>query len=82
MANMIHYKYHTCLTSRTIRDFEHTLEAQIRITVFIDYIHDNTFLDSPILTDQLTKYLIPQITVIFKTAAVPHLSQKHFPRVM
>jgi len=55
MANMTHYKYLTYLTFTAIRDFELILVHQIGITVFIDYIHDKTSSDSPVLTDQLTK---------------------------
>jgi hypothetical protein len=73
---MIHYTYRTYLTSTVIRAFELVLEPQIRITVFIDYIHDNTSSDSPVLTDQLTNQLNPLRIVVLETVANPHLSQK------
>jgi len=49
MANMIHYKHRTYLTSTAIRGFELILEPQFSFTVFIDYIHNNTSSDSSIL---------------------------------
>ena len=51
MANMTHYKYRTYLTFTEIRNFELVFEPQISITIFIDYIHDNTSLDAPIRRD-------------------------------
>jgi hypothetical protein len=51
MANMTHYKYRTYLTFTEIRRFELVIEPQIWITIFIDYIHDNTFSDAPIRRD-------------------------------
>jgi len=54
MSNMIHYNYSTYLTSAKIRDFKIVLELQTSITVFIEYIHENTSSEELILTDQLT----------------------------
>jgi hypothetical protein len=54
MPNMTHYKYRTYLTSTTIKGFELKLEPQISIKAPFVYIHNNTYSDSPVLTDQLT----------------------------
>jgi len=53
MLNVIHYKYRTYLTSTAITGFELKLEPQLSIRIFIDYIHDSTSSESPILTGQL-----------------------------
>ena len=54
MANMVHYKHSTYLTSTEIRGFELILEPQTSITEFIDYIDENTSSEQAILLDQLT----------------------------
>jgi len=62
---MIHYNYSTYLTSAKIRAFEIVLELQTSITVFIEYIHENTCSEEIILADQLTNKLNPLIRVTF-----------------
>jgi len=54
MANMIHYKHRTYLTSTAIGAFEIIPELRTSITEFIDNIQDNLSSAQPILTDQLT----------------------------
>jgi hypothetical protein len=66
MANMIHYSYSACLTSTKIRAFEIALELQTSVTVFIEYIHENTSSEELILTDQLTNKLNPLIRATFE----------------
>jgi hypothetical protein len=68
-------QYGTYLTYRAIRGFEHIFEPQIRITVFIDYIHNYTSSHSPILTYQITNHLIPLRRSQFLTLNI-------FPRFM
>jgi len=42
MANLVHYKHITKLTSTVIRGFELIVDPQIHITEFVDFIPDNT----------------------------------------
>jgi len=54
MANMVHYKHRTNLTSTEFRAFEIIPELLRSITEFIDNIQDNLSSEQPVLTEKLT----------------------------